>query len=293
MELPPLRLAEWEDTRLYLQLVCQIVGKTRLKLHPPLNHWWHVTLYLSPTGLTTGGIPYRGSEVEVGMDLFRHTVWIQRGEGRRELPLGGSIADFYGAYRAALQELGIEVKMLARPYDCKSTIPFSEDREHSTYDPAAAHRAWTVLAQMDGELRRFRSGFIGKCSPVHMFWHSFDLACTRFSGRRAPAFEADARTQEAYSHEVVSAGFWFGDDSVSEAALYAYAAPAPEGLMDRPLKPASASWMLLRGAPMALLRYGDIRSSPDPAGSIREFLQSSYEAGAEGLDWNRSELERP
>src|SRR5687768_7438740 len=163
MDLPPLRLAEWEHTRLYLQLVCQIIGKTRLRLHPPLNHWWHATLYLSPSGLTTAGIPFRGSEVEIELDLVRHLIRVEHGENRREVPLGASIAEVYQAYRKSLKELGIEVKILARPYDCKSTVAFAEDREHFNYDPVAAHRAWQVLAQIDGEMWRFRSGFIGKC----------------------------------------------------------------------------------------------------------------------------------
>ncbi|MFI5387964.1 MAG: DUF5996 family protein [Fimbriimonadales bacterium] len=293
--LPPLPLAEWEDSRLYLQLVCQIIGKTRLKLHPPMNHWWHATLYLSARGITTGAIPIEGDELDIELDLCSHKVVLRRRDRIEEIALYGQpICDFYHSFRAALREMDVDVPIVARPYFCKSTIPFRTDTEHSTYDADAVHLAWVALSQVEGVMKEFRSGFIGKCSPVHLFWHSFDLACTRFSGRAAPAMEGvDAITIEAYSHEVISVGFWFGDDVTPEAAFYCYSAPAPAGLADQPLRPAEASWVMLRGAPMALLRYEDVRASSDPRSAVMAFLQSSYEAGANLGAWDRGALDRP
>lgn len=293
MDPPRLSLAEWEDTRLYLQLVCQIVGKTRLALHPPLNHWWHVTLYPSARGLSTAGIPVLGKELEILVDLVAHRIVISLASETAEIPLGGPICDIYTAYLGALRGLGIKVEIDGKPYKCKSKIPFALDREHSNYDPAAAGRASQVLSIIARPFTEFRGRFIGKCSPVHMFWHSFDLACTRFSGRRAPPMpQADPVTREAYSHEVISAGFWFGDDNLPEAAFYCYAAPAPDGLDEEPLRPAVASWQKQRGSPMAILRYEDVRTSDHPERTIIDFLQSSYDAGAKRAGWNRDDLER-
>ena len=292
--LAPLPLDQWEESRLYTQLVCQIIGKTRRKLHPFINHWWHLTLYLSARGLTTGGIPYREGEVDIELDLFSHKVVIRRDDEICEIPLYGQpIAEFYHDYRAGLRKLDIDVTMLPKPCYCKSTVPFPIDQEHATYDADAVHRAWTVLVQADAALKEFRSRFTGKCSPVHLFWHSFDLACTRFCGKHAPALEgADAVTQEAYSHEVISAGFWFGDDNLPEPAFYTYSAPAPAGLMDQKLHPPEAEWILLRGMPEAILRYEDVRRSKEPRAMALDFLQSSYEAGANLAAWDREALER-
>lgn len=292
--LPALPLLEWEESRLYAQLVCQMIGKTRLKLHPPMNHWWHVPLYLSARGLTTGGIPYHGSQVDIELDLIDHKVIVRRGDSLVEVPLyGQSICEFYGQYRAALRKVHIDVEILAKPYKCKSTVPFGDDTGHCTYDGDAVNRAWTVLAQVDGVLKEFRSRFIGKCSPVHVFWHSFDIACTRFSGRAAPPIDADAVTKEAYSHEVISAGFWFGDDNIPEAAFYCYAAPSPAGLADEPLTPSSARWETPYGSPMAILRYNDLRQEHDPHATLLDFLESSYAAAAKLANWDRAALERP
>jgi hypothetical protein len=292
--LPALPLADWEPSRLYLQLVSQIVGKTRLKLHPPINHWWHVSLYLSARGLTTAGIPYREEQLDIEIDLIDHKVVVRLGDQTGEVALYGQpICDFYADYRSVLKDLDVDVHLLAKPYRCKSTVPFPDDSEHCAYDTEAVHRAWQVLAQVDKVMKEFRSRFIGKCSPVHQFWHSFDLACTRFSGRAAPPIEADRVTQEAYSHEVISTGFWFGDDNTPEASFYAYSAPAPKGLADQPLSPAQARWVTLNGAPMALLAYEDVRKSADPEAMVLEFQQSAYEAGARLAGWDRAALERP
>jgi hypothetical protein len=293
--LPELRLADWEDSRLKWQLICQMVGKVRLKLHPPINHWWHVPLYLSPSGLATGDIPYGKGLFEVEIDLHDQCLRIRTSASKSaEVALDQRpVRDIYTEFRQALRDVGIDVKIIAKPYQCKSRIPFADDREHSAWDAAAVSDGWDVLAEIEPVFKEFRGRFLGKCSPVHMFWHSFDLAVTRFSGRRAPERpEADRVTQEAYSHEVNSAGFWFGDDNLPEAAFYCYSSPSPQGLDLQPLRPAKAFWQDVSGAPMALLRYSDWREMPDRRQGLLEFLQSSYEAGANAAAWDRASLER-
>lgn len=292
MQLPKLVLSEWEETRLYLQLICQIVGKTRLRLHPRVNHWWHVPLYLSARGPSTGGIPTAKGELDITVDLVSHAIVIRLLDTVREVPLGEPICEVYRHFLSAMDSLGIDLELDGRPYKCKSEIPFAEDLDHRTYVPEDAIRALSVWSALEGPFKEFRGRFVGKCSPVHLFWHSFDLACTRFSGRRAPAIPgAGPVTAEAYSHEVISAGFWFGDDLIPEAALYCYTAPSPARLQECILRPAEAEWVIQSGAPMALLSYEHLRQSTDPALDVLEFLQSSYEAGAESAGWNRSELE--
>ncbi len=293
MDLPALPLPEWEDSRLYWQLVCQIVGKTRLKLHPPINHWWHVPLYVSARGHTTGGIPYDGDELEIEVDVHDAMVQIRRGARTANVPaFTRPLCDFYRDYRQALADLDVKVKLVATPYQCKSTIPFAEDRRTGA-DLTRIQAAHSVLPSIEKGMKEFRGRFIGKCSPVHMFWHSFDLACTRFSGRAAPPMpEADLATREAYSHEVISAGFWYGDDTLPKAAFYCYAAPLPPGIEKRRLEPAEAEWAMVRNSPMALLRYERWRVMPDREDALLRFLQSSYEAGADLAGWDRKALER-
>lgn len=293
--LPRLDLAAWEPTRLHLQLLCQIVGKVRLALHPPLNHWWHVTLQLTARGLSTGMIPWRDGSVEIELDLCAHELRARTSDLREaRIPLGARpLRQTYAALMDALAGLGIEVQLQPRPYRCGSEVPFAEDEGHAAYDAEAVHTAWRVLTWCAAPMLEFRSAWLGKCSPTQMFWHSFDLATTRFSGRPAPDMpQADRVTREAYSHEVISAGFWFGDDQVPEAAFYAYAAPSPAGLESAPIRPQSARWQMVRGSPMALLTYEDIRKTADPLGAVREFLQSTYEAAANRAGWDRVTLER-
>ncbi|HEY3780158.1 MAG TPA: DUF5996 family protein [Fimbriimonadaceae bacterium] len=292
MNLPPLELSDWEDSRLKWQLICQMIGKVRLKTHPFMNHWWHVPLYPSPHGLTTADIPYKGGIFSVDVDILGSLIRIETSKPQIiEIPLGSQpFCEIYEDFRRCLRDVGVEVKIWAQPYKCKSTIPFAQDEQHCGWDIEAVTKAWRILTEIEPVFKEFRSRFIGKCSPVHMFWHSFDLAVTRFSGRRAPPMpEADHTTQEAYSHEVNSAGFWFGDDNMREAAFYCYTAPAPAGLTDQPLRPANAFWNEQK---MALLRYNDLRESQDPKRDLLEFLQSSYEAGVNAADWDRALLER-
>jgi hypothetical protein len=213
-----------------------------------------------------------------------------------QIPLQGqSVAGFYKEVSATLDRVGIEVTIVANPFDpdrVKSDEPFPTDTAHDTYDPEYAHRFWNILVPIDSTFKEFRGRFLGKCSPVHFFWHSFDLAVTRFSGRAAPVPEgADPVTREAYSHEVISAGFWVGDDKVPEPAFYSYTAPEPKGLNEEIIRPTDAGWKQQNGSSMALYRYEDFRRSADPRRTLLDFLQSTYEAGAKRANWPRSELE--
>jgi hypothetical protein len=292
--LPPLSLATWEPSRLYLHLLCQIVGKVKMALHPPMNHWWHVTLAVSARGLTTGAIPAGERVFDIELDLVEHAVVARASDGRSErVELGPRcIADVYRDVLAELRRLGVEPHIDTRPFKCKSDIPLDRDTVHDAYDRNAIHRAWTALLPIDAVFREFRGRFAGKCSPVHLYWHSLDLAVTRFSGRRAPELPgADPVTRESYTHELTSAGFWFGDDDIPAPAFYAYASPAPAGLELRPLRPPAARWEPRWGTQMALLRYDDLRRSPEPRAALLEFLQSSYEAAAEQGKWDRAALE--
>ncbi len=294
-DLPPMPLDQWEDSLLYWQLMSQILGKIRLKLHPWINHWWHVPLYITPRGTTTGAIPYGDSNFDIELDLTDHRLVLRTGDGKvMGFALDGRpIAEFYNHLFDMLRSVGIDIEILARPYKCKSTEPFAADRVHSTYDPEAIHRAWSVLKVIEPVFKEFRSRFIGKCSPVHQFWHSFDLACTRFSGRRAPNEGiADPVGKEAYSHECISAGFWFGDESLPMPAFYCYTWPAPKNLDLQQLDPPKAFWRDVHGSPQATLLYDDLRKMEDPRGALLAFLESSYESGAMLANWDRAELER-
>lgn len=292
-QLAPLPLAEWEDSRLYLQLVCQIVGKVRMRLHPWLNHWWHVTLYVSPRGLTTGPIPSEKGQLEIELDLLAHAAVLTNDRGeRREVELSPRpIAAFYAELMRALGELGRPCSITTKPYDVKSKIPYPEDTEHKTYDAAAVTRAWRTLSGIDAVFWEFRSRFVGKCSPVHLFWHSLDLAVTRFSGRAAPNPPERSVAREAYSHEVCSAGFWFGDDTLQEPAFYCYAWPVPERFGTKPL-PKPAKWVEAGGAPQARMLYEEWRKLPDPRAALLDFLDGSYAAAADLARWDRPVLER-
>ena len=296
--MPALPLAEWQETKTTLHILTQIVGKIRLGLHPRLNHWWHAPLYVSSRGLTTGTIPYHDAAFDMELDLTEHQLVVRASDGEvRKVKLEHhTIAQFYRELFFSLGSLGIDAPILAKPFDpskVKSQVPFASDETHATYDPTYAHRFWRILVSVDGVFKKFRGRFMGKCSPVHFFWHSFDLAVTRFSGRPAPANEnADPVTKEAYSHEVISAGFWPGDDNVPEPAFYTYAYPEPVGLADESLRPQAAWWESQNGSSMALYRYEDFRTARDPEAALLDFLQSAYEGGARLAQWPREGLER-
>ena len=291
---PPLSLAEWESTRATLHMWTQIVGKVRLALSPLVNHWWQVPLYVSARGLTTSAIPYGGGIFEIEFDFAgRNLVIRKNGQAETLVRLyPRSVSDFYHEVMAALREAGIEVKIWPVPVEIPNPIPFPDDREHASYEPDYVNRFHRILMQADTILREFRARFIGKASPVHFFWGSFDLAATRFSGRRAPEREgADPITREAYSHECCSAGFWPGGGEIAGPAFYSYAAPEPTGYAAEPVLPPAAIYH--NGLREFILMYEDVRLAASPGTALLDFLQSTYDAAANMGNWDRVNLERP
>ncbi len=289
---PALPLDAWRDTYQTLHLWTQIVGKVRTALSAPTNHWWSSPLYVTARGLTTSPIPYGARTFEVGFDFIDHNLTIQTSDGGvKSLALfPRSVADFYHEFMGALSALGIDVAINTLPQELPDPVRFDEDTVHASYDAEQAHRFWRILVQADRLFKAFRARFIGKCSPVHFFWGSFDLTVTRFSGRRAPERpEADHVTREAYSHEVISCGFWPGAAG-QEAAFYAYAAPEPPGLKEAAIRPASAGYNAALGE--FLLSYEEVRAADDPDALVLDFLQSTYEAAADRAGWDRAALER-
>jgi hypothetical protein len=290
---PELPFEAWQDTYATLHMWTQVVGKVRLALSPRVNHWWEVPLYVNARGLTTSAIPYGDAGFEVQFDFIEHNLVIQTSWGaEKSLALRPqSVADFYAEFMAALQSLDIAVKIWSMPVEVPNPVRFESDTQHASYDPEYAHRFWRVLVLCDSIFKEFRAGFIGKVSPVHFFWGSFDLCVTRFSGRRAPEREgADAITREAYSHEVISAGLWPGGGDIKGAAFYAYAAPEPPGFSKQMVKPAAAFYHPVMKE--FLLMYDDVRRNDSPRRALLDFLQSTYEAGANLGKWDRKELER-
>jgi hypothetical protein len=291
---PELPLAAWKDTYATLHMWTQIVGKVRLALSPKLNHWWEVPLYVSSVGLTTSPIPYNDGVFEVQFDFIHHelAIWTSQDRKRVIALAPRSVADFYKEFMQCLASLDVHVKIWTMPCEVPDPIAFDRDTQHASYDPEFANRFWRILVATDVIFKEFRSRFIGKSSPVHFFWGSFDLAVTRFSGRRAPAREgADLITREAYSHEVISAGFWPGGGDIKEAAFYVYAAPEPEGFAKAQVGPAKAFYHPQMHE--FILMYDDVRRAESPKAALMEFLQSTYDAGASLGNWNREELERP
>ena len=291
--LPPLPYDSWKDTLATLHMWTQIVGKIRLELTPLVNHWWNVPLYVTARGLTTSPMPYRDRTLEVSFDFLEHKLLIETCEGESTtLPLvPQSVAEFYRSVMATLTRLGTPVKIWTMPQEIPDPIPFEKDEQHAAYDADAAHRFWRILVWVDSVLKEFRAPFLGKASPVHFFWGSFDLAVTRFSGRRAPERpEADRVTREAYSHEVSSAGFWPGGGPISGPAFYSYAAPAPQGFAEAAVRPAAAFYH--PDMKEFLLMYDDIRSADHPEQLLMDFLESTYEAAANSGKWDRNALER-
>ena len=290
---PPLPLEPWKDTCATLHMWTQIVGKVRLALTPLVNHWWNVPLYVNARGLTTSTIPYGNTPFELWFDFIDHQLVLQKSDGARgSLPLTAmSVADFYREVMSMLRFQGIEVEIWRMPCEIPNPIPFDEDRVHASYDSEAVHRFWRVLLAVQPVFEEFRSRFVGKCSPVHFFWGSFDLAVTRFSGRTAPPRPgADSITREAYSHEVSSVGFWPGSGAITDAAFYSYAAPEPQGFREWPVRPAQAHYDPQMN--QFILMYDDVRDSPSPAAALLDFCQSTYEAAATLGKWDRGALER-
>lgn len=294
---PLLDYAQWRDTAATLQLWTQIVGKVRLSQTPWLNHSWHVVLYITATGLGTSPIHADGRMFEIEFDFVSHRLRIRTDEGeQRNLPLKAqSVSAFYHEVLSALRELDIPADIDPMPNEIQDAIPFPDDHIHASYDPDAAHRFWRALVQVDRVFKHFRTAFLGKSSPVHFFWGSFDLAVTRFSGRAAPPHPGgvphlpDSVAQEAYSHEVSSAGFWPGSDAFPQASFYSYAYPEPAGYRDAQVRPDAAAFNTQLGE--FILPYDSVRLAPSPDDALMEFLQTTYEAAADAAQWDRKGLE--
>ncbi|MGA2882525.1 MAG: DUF5996 family protein [Bryobacteraceae bacterium] len=289
---PELPLAAWQDTYDTLHMWTQIVGKIRMTLTPLINHYWNATLYVSARGLTTSAIPYPRGVFEMEFDFIGHKLVIQTSEGDvRTLDLAPrTVADFYADVMSTLAALQIDVRIHARPDEVANPIPFADDRTHKSYDRESVDRFRRLLISVDKVLKNFRTRFIGKCSPVHFFWGSFDIAVTRFSGRLAPP-RPEPMMQEAYSHEVSSAGFWPGGGEIKGPAFYSYTTPEPAGFKTYAVDPKPAFYH--QGMGEFLLMYDDIRASAAPDVPLMDFLQTTYDAGANLAKWDRAALERP
>jgi Family of unknown function (DUF5996) len=295
VELPPLPLEEWEATKETLHLWLQIVGKIRLASTPPRNHWWHAPFYVDVRGLTTRRMhSAAGVTFQIDFDFLDHRLLVTTAEGQTEsfdLTDGLSVAAFDDQLHTALSRLGVDVAIRESPFGIAITTPFPEDRDHASYDPEAVQRFWRILDWSDTVLEEFAGWYCGKTSPVHLFWHSLDLAVTRFGGKRAPAMpDADPVTQEAYSHEVVSFGFWAGDPKVRQPTYYSYTAPEPDGLRERALSPEGATWSELASSSLAVLPYEAVRTAADPNAALLAFLESAYQAGASASGWDMEDL---
>jgi hypothetical protein len=294
--LPAFAYDDWADTAATLHMWTQIVGKIRMALSPAVNHWWHVPLYVSARGLTTSPMPVDGRGVEIVFDFLDHLLRITCSDGQIETvalrPV--SVAQFHRETFAALARLGVTPQIWTTPCEVEAPIPFEQDETHNAYDPAAAQRFWRVLVQADRVMKAFRARFLGKVSPIHFFWGSFDLAVTRFSGRPAPRHPGSAVlpasvSVEAYSHEVSSCGFWPGGPGF-EPMFYAYAYPEPAGFRDAAVRPPQARFDTAMGE--YVLPYSTVRGAADPDAALKEFFQSTYEAAADRAGWPRAALER-
>ncbi|MFC4909793.1 DUF5996 family protein [Actinomadura gamaensis] len=291
--LPELPYAGWAATKDTLHLWTQIVGKIQMASTRPRNHWWHVTLRVDEHGYSTQRLLHDGVHFRISFDLVRHRLVVRTRDREEAIPLrdGLSVAGFYYELEALLRELGVRVKIKPEPFGVPITTPFPDDAEHASYDPGAVERFRDALVWVDDAFSEFQSWFDGKASPVQLFWHSFDLATARFSGRPAPPMDgADPVTAEAYSHEVISCGWWPGDRGHPQSAFYSYTHPEPDGLAEQPLSPAEAAWEPTGMTHQARLPYDTVRTSDDPRGILLDFLQSAYAAGARTASWPYEEL---
>ena len=294
---PSIRLADWKDTYATLHMWTQVVGKIRLELTPRANHWWNVPLYVNSRGLTTSIIPYGDRFFEMEFDFLEHQLHINTTDPQSAsiALVPRSVADFYSELMAKLHSLRIEVNIWKMPVEVPDAIPFDQDNVHASYDAEHVQRLWRILLSVDNVFKAFRSQFLGKSSPVHFFWGSFDLAVTRFSGRRAPERNDPDPVlakimREAYSHEVISAGWWPGSGEITEAAFYCYAAPTPVGFDQQPVRPSAAFYH--SGLGEYLLMYDEVRRAESPRKSLLGFLQSTYEAGVKAGNWPHEALEQ-
>jgi hypothetical protein len=290
---PALPYDAWKDTYATLHMWSQIVGKVALAHAAPLNHSWAVSMDVTSRGLTTRNLPHGARSFSLSFDFVDHELVIETSDGeRRTLPLEPrTVADFYREVMSTLRDMGLPVKIWTMPVEIPSPIPFENDTVHHSYDPELANRFWRILVQVQRVFTACRCDFIGKCSPVHFFWGSFDLAVTRFSGRLAPPREGPAFMQDAYSHEVISHGFWPGNGPVLEPVFYAYAVPEPEGLKTAPVEPAAAFYHPELNE--FLLPYEAVRTAPSPDRAITAFIDSTYDKAATLAGWDRAALDRP
>jgi hypothetical protein len=290
--LPELHLSDWRPTKDTLHLFCQVVGKMRLATSTPRNQWWNVTFYVDVRGLTTRRMHHRDTTFDITFDFVDHTLVVRTADGRTKsfaLHDGLSVSEFDARLHAVLADLGADVEIKEEPYRVPMTTPFREDQEHASWDRDYIERFGRVLDWSDSVLEEFSGWFCGKTSPVHVFWHSLDLAAGRFSGRPAPPLEADSVTQEAYSEEIISFGFWAGDDERPDAAYYSYTAPEPEGIRDQELT--AGEWIDAGSGSLAVLPYETVRTAADPRATLLAFWQSAYEAGARLAGWDTETLE--
>jgi Family of unknown function (DUF5996) len=291
MNLPELHLADWRATKDTLHLYCQILGKIRLASTAPRNHWWNVPLYVDVRGLTTRRLHHRDTTFEIRLDFVDHALVVETADGRtRSFALGDGlpVADFDARVHAILDELGVDVEIKEEPFGVPMTTPFPRDVEHASWDRESIVRFGRILDWSDSVFETFSGWFNGKTSPVHLFWHGLDLAVTRFSGRPAAPIEADPVTQEAYSQELISFGFWAGDDNVGDAAYYSYTSPEPEGLREQPLS--AGHWIEAGSGSLAILPYETVRTAPAPREALLGFFQSAYEAGARLAGWDTADF---
>src|SRR3954453_11732241 len=289
--LPELALAEWRATKDTLHLYCQLLGKIRLATTASRNHWWNAPLYVDVRGLTTRRLHHRGTTFDITLDLVEHALVVRTADGRREafeLRDGVDVAEFDRRLHAALGGLGIDVDIREGPFGVPMTTPFPSDHEHAAWDREYVERFWATLDWTDRVLEEFSGWFSGKTSPVHLFWHSFDLAVARYSGRPSPPAATDPVSREGYSAEVIASGFWAGDDARPEAAYYSYTAPEPDGLTDQPLSP--GEWVDTGSGSLAVLPYEAVRTASDPREALLAFLQSTYDPGARAAGGDREAL---
>ncbi len=300
IDLPELSYEKHKNEKFTLHLILQIIGKIRLRLTPRKNHWWYVTEYVDPTGITTGPISYnQGTETfSITLNVHQHQLEVLTSKGEFksfDLVQGLSIADFYIQVMSILSDLSIKVSIYDRPYDLSIDQPFKEITTYHHYDKFFIQKLWRILLWVDGVFKEFSGRFYGKTCPVHLYWHSMDLAVTRFSGEKAPPMPAEAKisNKDAYSHECISFGFWVGDDNIPEPAFYFYTYPSPKGIEAKPLYPSHAEWIDSNGSPMAILRYNKLIKEKNPRKELLNFLEASYQAGASLAGWDLEKFQVP
>lgn len=300
LTLPDLPYQGNEQKKMTLHLFLQIIGKIRLKMTPRKNHWWYITEYVSTQGITTGPIPYQQgmAQFEITLNFLHHKVEVISSQGEKDhflLEDGLTVGEFYQKLMGILEKFRIEVSIVDTPYDLGIEKSFGEINEYHHYDPDYSNKLWQTLIWVDGVFKEFSGRFYGKTCPVHLYWHSMDLAVTRFSGQEAPPKPKDARIsdKDAYTHECISFGFWAGDENTPEPAFYSYTYPSPEGVDQEPLQPDSAVWVDANGSAMAILKYGDLQKAMDPRGALLNFLESAYQAGAKKAGWDIDKLTVP